>query len=125
MQLRGLEVHFQEDAELMRGAGPCGCLGLFQLQRREWGPCLELQPPPPKSWVSRVQSTASSPGGLVGGAAFPVELLPLLGSCAFQIFRGGLWEGAGTMGPQTVLRDASYITSSKHPMGVRFDQEQA
>lgn len=26
MQLRGLKVHFQEDAELMRGAGPCGCL---------------------------------------------------------------------------------------------------
>ena len=125
MQLRGLKVHFQEDAELMRGAGPCGCLGLFQVQGREWGPCPELRPSPPKSWVSRVKSAASSPGGLVGGAAFPVELLPLLGSCGFQLFRGGLREGAGTTGPQTVLRAASYGTSGEHPMGVRFDQDQA
>lgn len=35
MQLKGLKVHFQEDAELMRGAGPCGCLQIVLVPGKE------------------------------------------------------------------------------------------
>lgn len=88
MQLRGLKVHFQEDAELMRGAGPCGCLQIVLVLRKGAGPCQELCPHPPESWVSRAKSTLRSPGRVEGRDCLPVELLQLRQSSVLGFCRG-------------------------------------
>lgn len=99
MQLRGLKVHFQEDAELMRGAGPCGCLQIVPVPGKGAGPCPELRPHPLKFWVSRVKSAPRHPQ--FGGSCFPGEPLPLPSSCATEgpmpLVRPP--EGAGAAGP--------------------------
>lgn len=84
MQLRGLKVHFQEDAELMRGAGPCGCLQIVPVPGKGAGPCPELHPHPPKSWVSKIKSAPRSPGRPGGRGCLPAELQLLPCSCAFE-----------------------------------------
>lgn len=103
MQLRSLKVHFQEDAELMRGAGPCGCLQIVLVPGKRAGPRLELHPHPPKSWLSTAPRSA---GGIGGRVCLPEKLLLLPWSCAFESPTpwGGLWEGGGVAGWQTFMQ---------------------
>lgn len=94
MQLKGLKVHFQEDAELMRGAGPWVPPDCYS-SREGAGLCPELHPHPPKSWVSRAKSAPRSLGGLLGGDAFQKSCC-FLGSVLWKfLLLRGLWEELG------------------------------
>ena len=80
MQLRGLKVHFQEDAELMRGAGPCGCL--------------------------HGSSSRAGSGTLPRATSTPTEVSGLQGKTRPQEPREVRWEGlpsSGAAAPSLVL----------------------